>query len=187
MSSQASHTRALPEARVPLPQGSSQDSSLQPLMLHPAACPCLQGWCNSVHYRNPTSHLRKREGMRARRSSFFSGHIHHQNASSKAYLQFLSFSHSSHSLRTNQSFTVLLRLLQRLPSPEAETTYQNCPQISPCLHTPLQCPDHLTITFSGQRALLPLVTNSRCCNAHLASSFFATPPCQCHMLAITPG
>lgn len=137
--------RALPEARVPLPQGTSQHSSLQPLIPHPPACLCLQGWCNSVPYHNPASHLREREGTRARRDILISSHNHYQNTSSKAYLQFLGFSSSNHSPFTDQPFTVLLRLLQRLLSPEAEATYQNCLQISPCLHT---LPTTLTISPS---------------------------------------
>lgn len=120
-------------------------------------------------------------------SIFISSHNLYQNTSSKTYLQFLSFSCSNHSPFTDQPLTVLLRLLESLLSPEAETTYQNCPHISPCLNTAPQCPDYLTLTSSGQRDLLPLVTNSWCCNAHLASGFFAIPPCQCHLLAITPG
>lgn len=132
------------------------------------------------------------EGTRASSSTtfnniFISSHNHYQNSSSKAYLQFLSFSCSNHSPFTDQPLTVLLRLLESLLSPEAETTYQNFPQISPCLNTAPQYPDYLTLTSSVQQNLLPLVTNFWCCNAHLASGFFAIPPCQCHLLAITPG
>lgn len=64
--------RALPKARVSLPQDTSQHSPLQPLIPHPPACPCLQGWWNSVHYHNPTPLLREMEGTRPMSSTISS-------------------------------------------------------------------------------------------------------------------
>lgn len=77
---------------------------------------------------------------------------------------------------------VFLRLQQKFLCPEAETS-QNCPQISPCLHTSPQWPESLTLTSFGQRDFLFLISSSSCCNVHLASGFFAIPPCRCLQLS----
>lgn len=160
----SSQCRASPEARVPLPPASTARpaATSQPLL---AGLP---------YIRATTNFTLEGEG----RSGGWGSYPHLQPQPLPK--QLLSLPCPDASLSTDRPFTVLFRLWQRLLSPEAATGTRAVPK--PLLDgTPLPS----TPTASPSPSVRCYL--SQVLSAHLASGFFAVPPCWCHLLAITPG